>query len=216
MIGALALLLAICQIGQPYPAVAPLHHIPTLVLVLAAPPLLRRWPMSNAAVLCVAAFFALHTIGGRYTYSNVPYDALAQRLLGTSLSDALGLERNHYDRLVHLAYGLLALLPTSEFLERHRAVGRRFALVVAVLGVIAVSATYELFEWFLSLVLAGPAADDYNGQQGDIWDAQKDMALATGGAVVAALWIGLRAYRPNSAAGSPGSAASGYNSRGPS
>lgn len=209
MIGGLALLLAIAQIGQPYPAVAPLHHIPTLLLVLAAPLLLKRWPMSNAAVLCVVAFFALHTVGGRYTYSNVPYDALAQSLFGTSVSDALGFERNHYDRLVHLAYGLLAVLPTAEFLERHRAVGRRFAVIVAVLGVIAASAVYELFEWFLSLALAGAAADDYNGQQGDVWDAQKDMALALAGALVGAAAVGLRACRPNSAAGSPGSAASG-------
>ena len=54
MIGGLALLLAIAQVGQPYPDVAPLHHIPTLLLVLAAPFVLRRWPLSNAAVLCVA------------------------------------------------------------------------------------------------------------------------------------------------------------------
>jgi putative membrane protein len=214
MIGGLALLLASAQLGQPYPGVAPLHHIPTLLLVVAAPMLLRRWPMSNAAVLCVVSFFALHTIGGRYTYSNVPYDALAQALFGTSVSDALSLERNHYDRFAHLAYGMLAVRPTFEILRRHLAVGSRFALFVAVASVLAVSALYEMFEWALSLVLAGGAADDYNGQQGDAWDAQKDMALATLGAIAGALIV--RACRPNSAAGSPGSAASGYNSRAPS
>ena len=207
MIGGLALLLAIAQIGQSYPAVAPLHHIPTLLLVLVAPFLLRRWPMSNAAVLCVAAFFALHTIGGRYTYSNVPYDAVAQSLFGISVSDALDLERNHYDRFAHLAYGLLAILPTFEFLRRHAAAGPKLALFVAVGSVIAVSALYEMFEWVLSFALAGPLADDYNGQQGDAWDAQKDMALATIGAIVGALV--LRACRPSSAANLPGSAASG-------
>ncbi len=51
----------------------------------------------------------------------------------------------------------------------------------------AVSAVYELFEWFLSIVLAGPMANDYNGQQGDMWDAQKDMALAALGAFASAV-----------------------------
>ena len=209
MIGGLALLLAIAQIGQPYPAVAPLHHIPTLLLILAAPSLLRRWPMSNAAVLCVTLFFALHTIGGRYTYSNVPYDALAQSLFGTSVSEALGLERNHYDRVVHFAYGQLAILPLFEALRRHLALSRRLALLVAFESVIVASALYELFEWFVTFALAGPLADDYNGQQGDVWDAQKDMALAALGAALGTLLVRLRAFRPNNAAGSSGRAATG-------
>lgn len=209
MIGGLALLLAIAQVGQPYPAVAPLHHVPTLLLVLAAPMFLRRWPLSNAAVLCVALFFALHTIGGRYTYSNVPYDALAQGLFGTSVSEALGLERNHYDRFVHFAFGLLAILPTVEFLRRHCSAGPRLALFVAVQAVVAVGALYEMFEWVLTLVLGGAAVEDYNGQQGDAWDAQKDMVLAFAGALIGAAVLRLRASRPNGAAGSSGSAAAG-------
>ncbi len=194
-ISALAILLALAQVRQPYPAIAPLHHVPTLLLLAAAPFLLRRWPMSNAAVLCVAGFFVLHTLGGRYTYTNVPYDAWTRDLFGTSLSDALGLSRNHYDRLVHLSYGLLAVGPTRELLERHLRMSPRLALYIAIESVVAVSAIYELFEWFLSMVLAGPMADDYNGQQGDVWDAQKDMALATIGAFVAAAAIHFSAKR---------------------
>ena len=186
MIGALAVLLAVAQIGQPYPAVAPLHHIPTLAVIVAAPSLLRRRPMPNPAVACAFLFFVLHTIGGRYTYTNVPYDRWAESLFGITVSDAFGFSRNHYDRMVHLAYGLLAVLPTREFLERHLGISRRLALYIAVESVIAVSAIYELFEWFLSIVLAGPMAADYNGQQGDIWDAQRDMALAALGALATA------------------------------
>lgn len=195
MLGALAVALAVAQINQPYPGVAPLHHIPTLILLIAAPFLLRRLPMPNGAVACVLLFFALHTLGGRYTYTMVPYDEWAKNLFGTSVSEALGLKRNHYDRLVHFSYGLLAVAPTREFLIRHLRISNRLAIYVAIESVIAVSAVYELFEWFLSIVLAGPMAADYNGQQGDIWDAQKDMALASIGAIVSASIIRFRSRR---------------------
>ena len=216
MLGALAVALALAQIDQPYPAVAPLHHIPTLILLVSAPFILRRWPMSNGAVACVLLFFALHTLGGRYTYTMVPYDDWAKTLFGTSVSEALGFERNHYDRLVHFSYGLLAVAPTREFLIRHLRISNRLALYIAIESVIAVSAVYELFEWFLSIVLAGPMAADYNGQQGDIWDAQKDMALASIGAIIAATFLSFRAYPPNAGAGSRGRAGAGCNSRAPS
>jgi putative membrane protein len=184
MIAALGALLLIVQIKQPFPDVAPLHHIPTLILLLSAPFLLRRWPMSNGAVGCVLLFFTLHTIGGRYTYSNVPYDDWSKALFGTSVSQAFGFTRNHYDRLVHFSYGLLIAPPTIEFLQRHLGFRRRLALYIAIESVVAVSAIYELFEWFLSIILAGPMAAGYNGQQGDMWDAQKDMALASIGTVL--------------------------------
>jgi putative membrane protein len=204
LLGLLAVLLALVQIDQPYPDIAPLQHIPTAVLLLASPFLLRRYPMSTPAVVCVVVFFALHTLGGRYTYSNVPYDAWSKAAFGYSINETFGFTRNHYDRLVHLSYGLLAVYPIREFLLRHLGVTPRLALYISVESVIAVSAVYELFEWFLSIVLAGPMAADYNGQQGDIWDAQKDMGLATVGALMSALILKLRAYRSSSEEGSAG------------
>ena len=209
MLGALLALLVLVQIDQPYPAVAPLHHIPTVILLLASPVILRRWPISNGAVACIVLFFVLHTIGGRYTYTSVPYDQWTRSLFGTSFNEFFGLKRNHYDRLVHFSYGLLAVMPTREFLERHLKISPRIALYIAVESVIAVSAIYELFEWFLSIVLAGPLAADYNGQQGDMWDAQKDMGLAAVGALISALVLRLTVARPSSAEGSAGSAGSG-------
>ena len=187
MVVGLGFLLVLAQVRQPYPQVAPLHHLPTLALLLASPFLLRRWPLSNAAVACVAVFFALHTIGGRYTYTEVPYDAVGEALVGTSLTELFGWSRNHYDRLVHLAYGLLAVLPVSEALRRHGRIAARTALYIAVESVLVVSLLYEVFEWLLTLTMRGEVADAYNGQQGDIWDAQKDMALAAVGALSAAL-----------------------------
>jgi putative membrane protein len=195
MLIGLAVLLVLVQVRQPYPEVALLHHLPTLALLLVAPWLLRHWPLSNGAVACVALFFALHTIGGRYTYTEVPYDAVAEGLIGTSATELFGWSRNHYDRLVHLAYGLLAVLPVSEALRRHGAIPPRTALYIAVESVLAVSLLYEVFEWLLTLTMRGEVADAYNGQQGDIWDAQKDMALAAAGALSAALVLRMRRVR---------------------
>lgn len=196
ILGSLAVLLLLAQVGQPFPETAWLHHLPTLALLIAAPFLLRRWPMSIAAVACVAGFFALHTIGGRWTYTEVPYDAAAQALLGTSVTDLFGFTRNHYDRLVHFGYGLLIVLPVEEALERHLRVSPRLARYIAFESVLAASALYEIFEWALTLAAAGATADAYNGQQGDIWDAQKDMALAALGAalMLGGQWLGRRRH----------------------
>lgn len=192
MLAGLALLLVLVQLNQPFPTVAPLHHLPTLALLLAAPFLLRRRPLSDTALACVVAFFALHTIGGRWTYTNVPYDAWARALSGHTLSEMFGWTRNHYDRLVHFGYGALAILPVSEALRRHAGLRPRLSLYIAVESVLAVSALYEIFEWLLTLTMEGPVATAYNGQQGDLWDAQKDMALAALGALLAAAALAMR------------------------
>lgn len=184
LIGALLVLLLLAQIDQPYPEIALLQHIPTMLLIVASPWLLRRWPLSTASVACIVVFMAFHTLGGRYAYSNVPYDDWLRALTGASLSDAFGWTRNHYDRLVHFAFGALSVVPVAEVARRWCGFGARGA-VLAVLGwVLAISCLYEIFEWLLTIVAAGETADRYNGQQGDIWDAQKDMALATLGAVM--------------------------------
>jgi putative membrane protein len=188
LVAALAALLLLAQIDQPYPETAPLHHLPTLALILFLPGTLRRWPLSTAAVACILIFFALHTVAARWTYTDVPYDAWARALTGGTVSEAFGFSRNHFDRLVHLSYGLLAVLPVFEALRRHLGLSRRVSLYIAVESVLAVSALYEMFEWGLSLAVAGDLAARYNGQQGDAWDAQKDMALAFLGALAAA-WL---------------------------
>ncbi|KQZ64325.1 hypothetical protein ASD67_07475 [Sphingopyxis sp. Root1497] len=184
LLALLAALLLLAQIAQPYPEVALLQHIPTLVFLLASPWLLRRWPLSTAALACIIAFLALHTLGGRYAYSNVPYDDWVRALTGTTLSDAFGWTRNHYDRLVHFAFGALSVVPVAEIVRRWGGLTPRGATLAVLAWVLAISCLYEMFEWLLTIVAAGATADRYNGQQGDIWDAQKDMALATLGAIL--------------------------------
>ena len=95
MIVALAAALGLAQIDQPYPGEAALQHIPTVIVLLAAPWLLSRWPLSDGSVASVLAFLLLHTLGGRYTYSNVPYDEWSRALLGRSVGETFGFARNN-------------------------------------------------------------------------------------------------------------------------
>ncbi len=178
--------LALAQINQPFPHIAPLHHVPTLLFLLAMPWIARRWQVSDKAMLCLVLFLALHTIGGRYTYTNTPYDAWVSSVFGQGLNDLMGWERNQYDRLVHFAFGLLIVCPVVDVWQKHAQVSRRFAVYIGVEMVLAISALYEVFEWLLSIMLAPDNVEAYNGQQGDIWDAQKDMALAFLGALISA------------------------------
>lgn len=195
MIVALAIAVAFANVRQPYPDIAPLQHLPTVLLILAAPWLLRRWPLSDGSVGCILAFFLLHTLAGRYTYSNVPYDAWGRALLGISIDRMFGFVRNDFDRLVHLSFGLLAIRPFAEVARRHGGMAPKAAIVSAFLFVGAVSALYEIFEWLITIVLAPGMADEYNGQQGDAWDSQKDMAIALVGASIVSLWMLARGVR---------------------
>lgn len=61
-----------------------------------------------------------------------------------------------------------------------------FFLIVTVC--LAISATYELFEW-LTAIVSETAAEAFLGTQGDVWDTQWDMALALIGSVTALLTL---------------------------
>lgn len=195
MIMTLAVAVVLANIRQPYPEIAPLQHVPTIALIAGAPLLLARWPLSNKAVGALLVFWLLHTLGGRYTYSNVPYDEWVRWLTGYGVSEAFGLTRNGYDRLVHFAFGILWVLPFAQAMRQHAGMGRRGSLWMAFLFIGTASAMYEIFEWLLTILVAPEMADDYNGQQGDMWDAQKDMAAAMSGAVLAIAWQGRNAAR---------------------
>ena len=172
----------------PYPRELLLQHIPTLAAVVALVGLRRRLAFSRASGRLVLAFLSLHALGARYLYSYVPYDDWSMVVFGRSLSSLCGFTRNHYDRLVHLAYGILLFFPAREaFVVRQFGRTGFAADLLAMQFVLATSALYELVEWCVALVFAPGWAERYNGQQGDMWDAQKDMGLAALGAFVALL-----------------------------
>ena len=145
----------------------------------------RRAPLSNTAYTLLCAFGVLHEIGSHYTYAEVPYDDWIAALTGASLDEALGFTRNHYDRLVHGMFGLLCYRPLRELLAP--AVQPRWAWLAPIAAVAMVSMLYEQVEMFAALVFGGELGQAYLGTQGDVWDAQKDSAMALGGAALAAV-----------------------------
>jgi putative membrane protein len=161
------------------------------LLVLAAVAILalshRRFVFSNLSYLLIAAFLSLHVVGSHFTYSAVPLGAWAQQ--------ALGLERNHYDRFVHLAFGLLLTYPLRELVLRVVHVHRVWRYVIPVLAVLALSSAYEILESWAARIANPEVGIAFVGAQGDIWDGQKDMALALGGALLAMLLCARRRRR---------------------
>jgi putative membrane protein len=147
----------------------------------------RRLPLSDFSARLVLVFLSLHVLGARYLYSYVPYDDWSAALFGRTVSSLCGFNRNHYDRLVHVAYGLLLFFPAREVIVARLRLRGIWADLLALQFILATSALYELIEWGVALVFAPDWAEHYNGQQGDLWDAQKDMALAVLGAVTSLL-----------------------------
>ncbi|HJT36023.1 MAG TPA: DUF2238 domain-containing protein [Pirellulales bacterium] len=189
------LLWALSCIAAPYPDELVLQHVPTVLVVAGLIAGRRRRWLSRQSESLVLLFMTLHVIGARYMYSYVPYDDWSYWLVGQSISSWFGFTRNHYDRLVHFAYGLLLVSPAREVLSRQLKPTGRGADWLALQFIVATSAVYEIAEWLVAVTLAPDWAEHYNGQQGDLWDAQKDMALAAVGAV-AGLAVGkLTKYR---------------------
>jgi putative membrane protein len=153
--------------------------------VLAAVPLLlatwRRFPLTPLAYSLITLHAVILMVGGHYTYAEVP--------LGFWAQEALGLARNHYDRLGHFAQGFVPAVIAREILLRLtplRRGGWLFFLVTCVC--LAVSASYEFTEWWAALA-GGEAAAAFLGTQGDVWDTQWDMFLALCGALTAQLTL---------------------------
>lgn len=147
----------------------------------------RALPLSRVSYTLIFIFMCLHTIGAHYTYSLVPYDDWFQALFGRTLSSMTGWERNHFDRLVHFLYGLLLAYPAREVFLRVADVRGFWGYYLPLDIVMATSMIYELIEWAAAAYFGGELGAAYLGTQGDQWDAQKDMALASLGGLIAML-----------------------------
>jgi putative membrane protein len=153
-------------------------------ILIAVPVLLathRRFRFTPLVYALLALHACILAVGGHYTYARVP--------LGFWFANALGLARNHYDRLGHLAQGFVPALVVREVLLRAtplRPGGWIFFLVSSV--ALAISASYEFVEWAAALLL-GQGADAFLGTQGDPWDTQWDMFLALVGSIAAQLFL---------------------------
>lgn len=168
-----------------------------------------RFRFSDPAYTLLFAFLILHEVGAHYTYSLVPYDDWSARWLGFSFNESLGLERNHYDRLIHFAYGALLFLPSMELLQSVAPSRGIWRYLLPMLFIWSQSLLYELVEFAAALVFGGELGAAYLGTQGDVWDAQKDMACAVFGTALA---VGV--YRARMWASSKSERSSGFGPSG--
>ena len=157
--------------------------VAVFAVILAAS--FRFLPLSRVSYTLIFLFLCLHEVGAHYTYSEVPYDAWIKALTGRSLNAGLGWERNDYDRIVHFSYGLLLAYPIRELFLRVADVRGFWGYFFPLDVTMSTSMLFELFEWLAAEVFGGDLGVAYLGTQGDVWDAQKDMALASLGALIA-------------------------------
>lgn len=154
----------------------------------------KKLPFSRLSWTLVFLFLYLHELGAHYTYSEVPYDRWSREWLGVSINESFGWTRNNFDRVVHFLYGLLIAYPVREiFLSLANARGF-WGYFLPLDVTLSSSALYELIEWAAAEAFGGEVGQAYLGTQGDVWDAHKDMALATLGALIA-LIITMRVNR---------------------
>jgi len=171
-------------VAAPYPNELILQHTATLVGITVLAVATVKFQPSLLAFSCSLIFLWLHILGARWIYSFVPYDDWSAAITGRTISSVFGWERNHYDRLVHLASGILGLPILSEFLQSFCRLRPFAAALLAMACVLAIGAMYEILEWQIAVWFSPAMAESYNGQQGDIWDAQKDLAMAWIGAIL--------------------------------
>ncbi|NEW60966.1 DUF2238 domain-containing protein [Sulfurovum sp. bin170] len=176
-------------------AIEPLHFDDWLlenILVFITLPIIffthKRFEFSILSYLLITLFMMLHVIGSHYTYAEVPW--------GVTLGELLGADRNMYDRLVHLLFGVLLVYPIREIFIRTVKISGFWAYFVPFMIVSALSGIYEVIEWGAAEVVDPEAGIAFLGSQGDIWDAQKDMLLAKVGALwtLGVVWVFRRVH----------------------
>lgn len=139
---------------------------------------------SNFSYLLIFIFAVLQTTGSHYTYAQVP--------IGFELQTQLELTRNHYDRMVHFCFGLLLALPVKEYFEPKIFIAKKFLFILFfTLIFLGLGGLYETLEWVYVLLANSENSKDFLGEQGDRWDAQKDIALAGLGAFIALVLIAI-------------------------
>jgi putative membrane protein len=145
----------------------------------------RRMLFSRLSYTLIFIFLCLHEVGAHYTYAEVPYDQWFAAVFGCTFNSLVGWERNNFDRVIHFAYGLLMAYPIREIFLRIANVRGFWGYFLPLDLTMSTSMLFELIEWAAAEIFGGPLGQAYLGTQGDIWDAHKDMALASLGAIVA-------------------------------
>jgi len=147
--------------------------IPIIITFLILVTTFNKFRFSNYSYTLMALWMFWHTVGGHYTFANVPFDFV------TELFD---FERNHFDRIGHFIIGFYAF-PMTELVVRKKWAGTVLASFFGFFFVVTIATGYEVIEWLYAVIEGGEAGMEFLGSQGDVWDAQKDMLADTLGAI---------------------------------
>jgi putative membrane protein len=162
-----------------------LENAPAIIAAVLLGVFHRRLLFSRVSYTLIFVYMCLHQVGAHYTYSEVPYNAWFQKLTGRTFNSLVGWERNNFDRVVHFLYGLLLAYPIREIFLRVVNVRGFWGYFLPLDLTMSTSMIFELIEWVVAVIAGGGVGPTYLGTQGDEWDAHKDMALASLGALIA-------------------------------
>lgn len=152
-----------------------LENIPVFLLVGFLIYTYRKFQLSDLSYLLILCFLSSHIYGAKFIYAHNPLGELIQENLNT--------DRNIYDRIVHFLFGLLISYPIREVCMNYLHLSKKISLLLPIMACLALSALYEIIESIFVGLFFPEQGANFLGHQGDEWDAQKDMALATVGAV---------------------------------
>ena len=175
-----------------------LHQVGTAFMLIVLLICFKKIGLTYFSFALYLLFLLIHIIGAHYLYSYVPYNEWIKQLFNFDLNQAMGWTRNMYDRLVHIAFGLLLYPFFYRLFQVWLPTLKPSVLFLLVIQfVITTSFLYEWIEWWIAIGLSPEEAENYNGQQGDIWDAHKDILLATLGAIMTGMICLFKAAKHN-------------------
>lgn len=161
-----------------------MENVLVFVFVFIIVATFKKFPLSRVSITFIFIFLCLHEIGAHYTYSEVPFNLWSETLFGKSINSLFGWERNNFDRVIHFLYGVLLCYPIREIYLQIANVKGFWGYFLPLDFTMLTSMLYELFEWATAEIFGGDLGVAYLGTQGDVFDAQKDMLLATTGALI--------------------------------
>ncbi|MEX5287637.1 DUF2238 domain-containing protein [Acinetobacter towneri] len=174
-----------------------LHQAGTVFMMAGLLIAFKKVGLSFSSFVLYLIFLLIHIVGAHYLYSYVPYNNWILHSFGFNLDQSMGWSRNMYDRFVHLTYGILLYPVLLRLFEIWFPKNKPIVLYLLVIQfVMASSLIYEWVEWLIALGLSPEDAENYNGQQGDIWDAHMDMLLATIGAILMGCFYLIKKHTP--------------------
>jgi putative membrane protein len=154
-----------------------LEIIPAIIGLLVLTFTFKSFRFTNFTYTVILIHCIILFIGGHYTYAEVP--------LFDYIKEVFHQSRNNYDKVGHFAQGFVPALIIRELFIRKKVIANQnFFNFIIVSICLAISATYEWIEWFVSIA-TGDGGDAFLGTQGYVWDTQSDMLFATIGAIVA-------------------------------